>query len=572
LLVTGYAEILAFPHVVALIGRFRRALFASCLLLAVGETERLQISQAEESPSPASERTQAEAKTAEPGATPVGRQKALGEVTPANPSYQRVTANLDPGGVIYLYWNGEKALGELDEKLESIRDLAVSDPSLSRDEKNSLRKSFDLGIRLILDSGLQGIKAFGLSSREIEPGVFLNKTYTYLPDRSGFLWNSFAKAPHDFPFLNMIPVNTEGFAFFDFDLAVFWGAVSKDLASSEIPEVAKWQQHLSQQIQAFTGLSLEDLLGSLGDQVGVLVTLNPKIVVKIPLGNAEYEMAEPAAALVWKIRNDKLFDRLEALFSLNPKVTKVDEPDLRMRVMEGIEEIPYLTPTLARFGDYLIISSSEKLVRGMMDAQSGKTQGIRTSSDFNLLSAGLAEKGSSMAYITKRLQKTLGELQMKVSQMRESDNPLLEAISAKFSGLSADAASCTVGGASEDGWFTTGKATKDVNEILGEFLTLPAYYLAVAAVEQIKQTRGNVKLTIIKKHLADLRAAKDEAISEKNLPEGQMLNRQDIEEYITEWPQSVVGETYEVGAVGQPPYATAPIDLGDYRAGSKIEP
>jgi hypothetical protein len=531
-----------------------------------------QFSQAEESPSPDSQRTSAEAKTAEPGATPVGRQQALGEVTPGNPSYQRVAANLDPGGVIYLYWSGEKALGELDEKLESVRDLAVSDPSLSRDEKNSLRQNFDLGIRLILDSGLPGVKAFGLSSREIEPGVFLNKTYTYLPDRSGFLWNSFAKAPHEFPFLNMIPANTEGFAFFDFDLSVFWGAVAKDLASSEIPEVAKWQQHLSQQIHAFTGLSLEDLLGSLGNQVGVLVTLNPQTMVKIPLGNTEFEMAEPAAALVWKIRNDKLFDRLDALFSLNPKVTKMDEPDLRMRVMEGIEEIPYLTPTLARFGDYLVLSSSEKLVRGMRDAQSGKTLGIRSSSDFNQLSAGLAEKGNSVAYVTKRFQKTLGELQMKLSQMRESDNPLLEAISAKFSGLSADAAGYTVGGATEDGWFTTGKATKDVNEILGEFLTLPAYYLAVAAVEEIKQTRGNVKLTIIKKHLADLRTAKDEAISEKNLPEGQMLNRQDIEEYITEWPQSVVGETYEVGAVGQPPYATAPVDLGDYRAGTRIEP
>ena len=95
---------------------------------------------------------------------------------------------------------------------------------------------------------------------------------------------------------------------------------------------------------------------------------------------------------------------------------------------------------------------------------------------------------------------------------------------------------------------------------------------AVAAVEEIKQARGSDKLTKIKQNLADLRAAKEEAISEKNLQEGQMLNRQDIEEYVTEWPQSVVGETYEVGIVGQPPYATAPVDLGDYRAGSKIEP
>jgi hypothetical protein len=48
--------------------------------------------------------------------------------------------------------------------------------------------------------------------------------------------------------------------------------------------------------------------------------------------------------------------------------------------------------------------------------------------------------------------------------------------------------------------------------------------------------------------------------------------RQDVEEYLASWPDSVVGETYEVGAVGQPPCATAPVNLGNYPAGLRIEP
>jgi hypothetical protein len=523
-----------------MIGRFTGGLFACCFLFAVCETDPLQISRAEELPS--------------------------------NPAYQRVTANLDPGGVIYLFWNAEKALGELDKKLESVRDAAVSDPTLLQEEKSNLRKSFDLGIRLIRSSGLQGVKGFGLSSREIQPGIFLNKTYTYLPDRSGFLWNSLAKEPHDFSVLRMIPENTEGFAFFDFDFALLWKAVSEESAGSEIPEVAKWQRNFSQQVLAFTGLSLDELLSSIDDQVGIIVTLNPKTTVMIPLGNEQYEMPEPAAALVWKVKNEKLFDRLDALFSMNPKVAKIDQPDLRMRVMEGVAEIPYLTPTLALHGNFLILSSSEKLLHRMADSESGKTQGIKSSADFNALAAGMPQKGNSVSYVGKRLQKTLGELQMKFNQLRETVNPLLETMSARFSGLAADAASYTVAGATDDGWFTTAKTTKDVNEVFGELLTVPAYYLAVAAVDEIKRARGNDKLAKIKQNLADLRAAKDEAVSEKNLQEGQMLNRQDVEEYIAEWPQPVIGETYDVGTVGRPPYATAPVDLGEYHAGSKIEP
>ena len=101
----------------------------------------------------------------------------------------------------------------------------------------------------------------------------------------------------------------------------------------------------------------------------------------------------------------------------------------------------------------------------------------------------MAEEGNAVAYVGQRLQKTLAELQMKTSQLREAGNPLLDAMSAKFAGLSADAATYVVAGATGDGWFTSGKATKDVNEVLGEALTIPAYYLAVASIEETKRSQ-----------------------------------------------------------------------------------
>jgi hypothetical protein len=79
---------------------------------------------------------------------------------------------------------------------------------------------------------------------------------------------------------------------------------------------------------------------------------------------------------------------------MNPKVEKIDEPDLRMRVLQGVEEIPYLRPTMARHGDYLILSSSEELVRGMVEVEAGKRQGIRSSPDFNELGGDYLKKGT----------------------------------------------------------------------------------------------------------------------------------------------------------------------------------
>ncbi len=498
--------------------------------------------------------------------------ETIPSATTGNTAFDRVALKLDAGGVGYLYWSAEKIFGELSKKFEPVADAAVADPNLTSSEKERMRKCFDLASRCLAASGIQNVKAFGFSSKQIEPGIFLNKSFLYAPDRSGFLWDTFAKQPRDLSELRMVPANAEGFAFYDFDLPLFWRAISKELKSSDIPEVAQWGEQISRQVQGFLGMALNDLLDSLGDRVGVIITLDPQLNVDIPFGNKVYRMPAPAAALVWKVTSEKLFDRLDALAKLNPKVQSTDEADLKMRVLKGMSELPYVSPTFAQTAGYLIFSTSEGLVRAMVDAQSAKTPGIKSSPDFARLAAGMPEKGNCVTYVSKAFQKTLADLQIRLSEVRESQSPLLEAITTKFARLSTDLASFGVGSVTEDGWLADGKATKDMNELFGEFASLPAYYFAVAAIEYAKEERRTSRLSKIKENLANLQAAKDEAITEKNFGTGQILTRQDVEEYLAAWPDSVVGETYEVGAVGQPPYATAPVDVGNYPAGTKIEP
>ncbi|MBV9129051.1 MAG: hypothetical protein JO298_01535, partial [Verrucomicrobia bacterium] len=147
--------------------KFTRTLFAT-YFLAVSLTESPLLSHAEESPAPQSQLTQNDSGLREPGTA-----KDLGGPLSENPAYQHVAVNLDTDGLLYLYFSAEKTWRALEKKLESIREMAVADPSLSQNEKNGLRKNFDLGFRLILNSGLPEVKAFGLSSREIGPGLFL---------------------------------------------------------------------------------------------------------------------------------------------------------------------------------------------------------------------------------------------------------------------------------------------------------------------------------------------------------------------------------------------------------------
>ena len=321
------------------------------------------------------------------------------EQTPAatphsTPAYDKVAAKLDSGGVIYLYWSAERILGEIDKKLAAVRDQALQTPGLASVEKERLTTNLDFGSRLVLSSGLQDIKAFGLSSKAEDSGLFLNKSFIYVPNQSGFLWDAFAKPAHDLTLLAAIPTKTEAFAFCDVDLNALWQSLSKELANSKVPAVTDWVQKCPQQIQMLTGLTLSDLLASLGNQVGVVITLDPKTTVRVPLGIDAVEIYEPAAALIWTVKDDKLFDRLDALFSLNPKVQKTDEPNLKMRVLPDWIPILYVTPTLARVDNYLIISTSDKLVRAIVDTQTGKIPGLKSSPEFTRLSTGLPTHGN----------------------------------------------------------------------------------------------------------------------------------------------------------------------------------
>jgi hypothetical protein len=586
-----------------MIGKFSKSLLTSFFLVVACETGLIEGSFAAD-PSP---------------------QAVATAPAPASAAYEHVASQLDPNGSIYIYWNTERLLGEMDHRLESIKNRALGDANLTASQLIQFQSGFDLVRHLLQNSGLEAVKAFGMSYTRDDSGLYVGKAVLYVPNRSGYLWGSIAKPSHDFTFLKLIPVHTEAFYFFDFDLATFWGGVSKDLAASGIPEITTALQQLPAQTEAVAGMSLDDLLGSLGDQIGLIVTLDPEKTVKIPFGTSEAVIPEPAVALLLKLQNDKIFDRVDAIFSANPGVEKTDEPDLKLRVIRGNGPIAYVIPTLARYGDYMILSSSDALVRGIVDANTGKSQGIKTSAEFNALSAGMPDNGNSAVYVSQRFQTTVAALQIRYNEAQPSVDLRTRKLVESFAALSSEIASYKVTGAKDDSLITTAKMTKDPNDLLGELIAIPVEALVQDAIADLKRgeptnnlqpqppaepqatplqspednngaesapvqpdsaagkpppmiqkTRPSLspraRLAQIRVNLALLSAAKDQVALQKSLKEGDSVSREDLQHFLPMWPQPVAGEVYEVGFVGQSPYATAPVAVGRIAAGSKIQP
>jgi hypothetical protein len=402
-------------------------------------------------------------------------------VVSANPKtpFSIVTAQLDGDGGLYYYCEIDKILAQITKGLIAARDATLLSGKLTPEESAKTKQGFDLALQLFTSSGLSGLQAIGGSSKQESAASYLTKSVAFAPAPSGFLWATFCKQPHSLDVIDFIPANTEAFAFTDFDLSALWSALEKDLTASQIPGAAQFVEEFPKQVAAATWMQLSEILASLGDQAGYVVTLDPNSKVQIPIGGSEQELSEPAAAILWKVRDEKLFTMLEALAELSQDVAKVDEPDLKLRIINLPGSIPYLHPTLARFGDYLVFASNDKLVRALRDTKTGKIAGLKSRTDFVTISKGLPDHGNSLQYVSKQFQNAYYALQQK--QLGSSNPGDLSPVS--VAGLKSlatfmrDYESYSVLSRTDAGCISFVRGNKDLADILGQLAALPIYYL-----------------------------------------------------------------------------------------------
>jgi hypothetical protein len=415
---------------------------------------------------------------AEASPTPVPSPSATVASSPKTPFFA-VTSQLDSDGGLYYYCETNKILAQITKGITAARDATMLSGKLTPEQSVKLKQQFDIALQLLTSSGLTGLQAVGGSSKQEAADSYLTKSVAFAPAPTGFLWSTFCRQPHLFDAIEFVPANAEAFAFFDIDLSALWSSLERDLSGSSIPEATQFIKDFPLQVAGATGMQLSEILASLGDQAGYIVTLDPATKVKIPIGGNEQEIAEPAAAILWKVRDEKLFTMLEALAMLSQDVQKVDEDGLKLRVINIANSVPYFHPTLARFGDYMVIASNDKLVRALRDTKLGKAPGLKARADFAAISKGLPNRGSSLQYISKQFQSVYYTLQEK--QLASSNPSELSPVST--AGLKALAAfmrdyeSYSVLTRTETGLISVVRGNKDLGDIVGQLVALPVYYL-----------------------------------------------------------------------------------------------
>jgi hypothetical protein len=307
----------------------------------------------------------------------------------------------------------------LSNRVEAFSNLVSAIPSIPGDGRETLGRVAEFLNGFIKDSGLGEISGFGMSSIAREEGFYYGKMVVYHQEghNAGIIWSLFGKTPHQLDGLDLLPESTALAIFSDFDLPLAWTNIEEQTAKLDIPEASKALGQFPAQFQKQTGLQLDDVLRSLGGEYGLILTLDEHKKITLPVPGNPLEIPNPGLAIVVKVNSDVIFDRVDQALKGNPLAIKMDEPNLKMRTVALPIPLPIdLRPSIARSGDYLLLATSDTLVREILAVKSGEKKGYKAGDEFKKLSQGIPAAGNNFSLVTGAFGNTLVQLQQQAPE------------------------------------------------------------------------------------------------------------------------------------------------------------
>jgi len=422
-------------------------------------------------------------------------------------SFQDVTAQLDPGGSLFLYLATDQWLAGLSTNIAEFRQVALSLPGPAMQEREKINSAFELVTRLVKGSGVEDVTGIGVSGAPIAPGLYRNKLILHHASGAGrgFLWSMFGRAPHALRAQEMLPANTALAAFGDLDVAQLWQVIERELTQSGVAEAAEAARALPQMFEKQTQIPWKPLLDSLAGEIGLVLTLDDTRKVSLPSGHGgQIELPAPALLVALKVKSDLLYDRVSAMLQSNPKSATSEQAGLKICSMPLPLPLPIqLEPTVASSGDYFYFATSPELVRSVQAVRQGRQPGLKASADFAALAKHLPAEGNQFIYVSPVLGQSLSELQQQAVRESGMSGQQLDVLR-RLLGAAQPRYSLAVGAHTATGWQTTSVGNQDSASAvlvapaigvtaIGAAIVLPAIAKAkgraqtINSVNQVKQ-------------------------------------------------------------------------------------
>ena len=257
-------------------------------------------------------------------------------------------------------------------------------------EEAMIESGMNIGKAMLEQSGIKDISGIGMSSIELESGIFRNKMVIHHDSKksNGKMWSLLGSAPHEIEILNFLPDNTALAFSHEINLNELLEWLPDLLKSAGNPML---EEQFDQAIEmANAEMDLTDLISSFGSEIGMLVTLDDSKKMQLPPPIGEIPMLE--FALMIKVKDDKisslLFNILEN--TTGPEIEKKTVSGIEMLVVNESVPMPIpVAPAVFRLGNYLIVASTEDSAKQIVSTQNGTKKNLSSTEEFQQLSKGL---------------------------------------------------------------------------------------------------------------------------------------------------------------------------------------
>jgi competence protein ComGC len=472
-------------------------------------------------------------------------------------SFKEVTSKLDAGGSFYLYLSTEQWLNNLSGKIGNLHQLVSSLPDV-QDQQQDIDKAFNAGIQLIKDSGLEQISGIGMSSIAREPGFYHNKLiiHHYAGQGNGFIWTIFGKEPHELTAVDLLPTNTAMAAFYDVDAPQVWAIIEKEFEQSGFPQAKDSLDRFRWEFAQGAGMKWEDAVGSLGGEFGFVVTLEPSRMITVALPSQEpLDVPEPGLMLVAKVKNDAIFDRIDAALAKSGQhVIREDKDGVKMRTVPVPIPLVTLRPSVAAGGGYLFIATTDGLIREALAVKGGKP-GLKSTDEFKKLAEGLPQRGNQFCFLSSRFGQTIAKIQQQVLSMHQDATPPVRQLLQSLVRPESAAFTLAVGANTDEGWMTVANGNQGSGNVLAASVVVPGLLAAIAVPNFIK-ARDTAQKNRCINNLRQIDAAKQQWALEKNKTASDVPTWEDLQPYLGKSKVPLhcpKGGEYTIGAVNQQP-------------------
>lgn len=420
--------------------------------------------------------------------------QTLPAVAPYAPtSFGDVAKYLNPDGSFYVYFDTEKWGTKLDGFIEQMHQLLVA-AIPDEEQKQTTEVVFQLLGGAVKDSGLHAVRGVGMSSVPESAGFYYNRVavvHGQPGPPQGLYWDMFVDGNAPFAFLDSVPQDAVLAIYSPFKPKAGWDWVKRAVVDTGYEPVAA---SLNQWVMGLRGMGVDvdQWIESVGPRMGLVVTVSRDQTALLPLpAGGKLEIPQMAAAVAFEVKDDTIFQFVDAMLQPVPNVTRFDDADLRMRSVQVPVPVPInVKPTIARMGPYLILASNDEIVKTMDACRHGERSTLRADAEFQALSKDLPAEGIGFSFLSQRFGETIAA----IMQGTMAADPNARPVAALMGALQRQQSSYGVSLRMPDGVVGISRTDFEIGETLvTQAAVMPVALMAGMTLPALGKARGRAR-------------------------------------------------------------------------------